>query len=180
MMIQPYEGYEPNTTFNLPVLVSAVVCRACDRPGDQGLWCDVCAQLTHMTCAREFENHIVCNACSNDWQLGLELEQGQREQLAKATQARQERAEGLAMSLNSMVGQGAQLLGTGVGGVTAAAAGGGIALTAGIAKGLVAGAVAVWPRTAGKKPLLSQEELAAKDQEDRRKEAEQRLQQRAQ
>ena len=56
--------------------------------------------------------------------LGLELQQGQRAQLSKATQARQERAEGLAMNMNSIVAQGAQLLGTGVGGVSAAAASG--------------------------------------------------------
>ena len=171
----------PNTGFSLPGLVGAVICRSCQQPGEQGLWCDVCARLTHMVCAKEYEGHIVCNACSTEWQLGLELEQGQREQLAQATAARQQKAEGLAMNLNSIVAQGAQLLGTGVGGVTAAAAGGGIALTAGIAKGLVAGAVAAWPRTAGKKSLPSQEELAARDQEDRRKEreeeAEERLQQ---
>ena len=106
--------------------------------------------------------HVVA---SGSWNSGFALDVAQKQLLEKATQARQERAEGLAKNLNSIVAQGAQLLGTAAGGVAAAAAGGSLALGAGLAKGVVAGAVAAWPRTAGRQLLRSQE--AKTDHEDR-------------
>ena len=154
---------------HLTLLVEAVKCKTCGMPGDPGLWCDVCARLTHAGCARELGQHIVCNSCCEDWQLqqGAGLDEEQRSQLTEAAQKRQETAEGLAKNLSSIVAHGAQLLGTGVGGAVAAATGGTVALTAGLAKGVVAGAVAAWPRTAGKEPLQSQEELEEKNRHDR-------------
>ena len=125
-----------------------------------------------MRCARDLDGHIVCSACCCEWQLEqcLALDEAQKQQLEKATQQRQERAEGLAKNMNSIVAHGAQLLGTAAGGAVAAAAGGSIALGAGLAKGVVAGASAVWPRSASRQPLPSQEEVAEKNHEDQHEE----------
>ena len=136
--MRPNEGYEPKNALahlGLPALVDTITCRHCSRPGDQNLWCDVCARLTHMSCAQDWDGHIVCMACSNEWQLdqSAALGQEQRMELERGSRARQEKADNLSASLNTTVANGAQLLGTAAGGVLAAATGGSLALGAGLA-----------------------------------------------
>ena len=66
-----FGGYEPNAIADwrmVPAMNDMLTCKVCCQNGENDVWCESCARLTHRHCSEVVNGFIVCRDCITEWE----------------------------------------------------------------------------------------------------------------